>query len=187
MIITDDVYLGRKDDGRSADWHPNASSGSSRFVCIHTSLVWVMGPGSVIDFTLVDVDALPGEGCDLFEIRQHLDFTDVTFARPVTVRLRSLADHREGGGKGIAGFYPEGEYRFTLIRYGAIHFCAYVKLADILVLDCAGLLDAKGAPIPRESLMLLRVRGHRAWGSIQLVSRSLGLRLLRAYPSIYSA
>jgi hypothetical protein len=187
MIITGDVYLGRKDDERSADWHPNSSSGPSRLVCAHASLAWVMGAGSVIDFTLVDVDALPGEGCDHFEVRQHLDFTDVTFARPVTFRLRSAVGHPDGYGQGVVGFCPLGEYRFTLIRYGAIRFGAYVRLSDVLVLDCTALRDAKGEPIARESLMLLRVRGHGAWGSIQLVSRSLGLRLLHAYPSIYSA
>lgn len=186
MIITDEVYLGRKDDERSADWQPNVASGASGSVRGHTSLAWVMGAGSVIDFSLADVDALPGEGCDLYEVRQHLDFTDVTIARPVTFRLISPSSGALRGAMGVVGFYPFGEYRFTLIRYGAIRFGTYAKLADILVLDCS-LCDARGVPIPAQSLMLLRVRGHGSSGSIQLVSRSLGLRLLESYPSIYSA
>lgn len=186
MIITDEVYLGRKDDERSADWQPDVASGAPGSVRGHTSLAWVMGAGSVIDFSLADVDALPGEGCDLYEVRQHLDLTDVTIARPVTFRLISPSSGALRGAMGVVGFYPFGEYRFTLIRYGAIRLGTYAKLADILVLDCS-LCDARGVPIPAQSLMLLRVRGHGSSGSIQLVSRSLGLRLLESYPSIYSA
>jgi hypothetical protein len=187
MIITDEVYLGRKDDERSADWQPDVATGVAGYVRGHASLAWVMGAGSVIDFSLADVDALPGEGCDLYEVRQHLDLTDVTLARPVIFRLSSLGGGALRGSRGVVGFYPFGEYRFTLIRYGAICFASYSKLADILVLDCSSLCDACGVPIPAQSLILLRVRGHGSSGSIQLVSRSLGLRLLESYPSIYSA
>jgi len=56
-----------------------------------------------------------------------------------------------------------------------------------MALDCAQLFDARGVSIASSSLMLLNVRGHGTSGSIQLVSRSLGERLLRFYPSIYSS
>jgi len=187
MIITDAVYLGRNDATHSSDWQPDVASGAAGRVRGHASLAWVLGAGSVIDFDLVDVRAAPGEGCDLYEVKQCLDCTDVTVARPVTLRLRSPGDGERQGARGVAGFQPGGEYRFTLMRYGAIRFASYAQLADILVLDCTDLWDTRGLPIPTETWMLLRVHGHASSGSIQLVSRSLGGRLLACYPSVYSA
>lgn len=186
MIILDEVMLGRMDTGRATEWQPNATMDSPDCVGRRVSLAWVMGAASVVDFTLADVDALPGKGCDLYEVTQQLDLSDVTPARPVRFRLKSPGVGQPQNWSVVVGFYPFGEYRFTLIRYASLRVGACAKLADILVLDCTALRDARGAPISNDSLMLLRFHGHGSSGSIQLVSRSLGLRLLQSYPSIYS-
>jgi len=187
MILVGGAYVGRNDALEAVDWYVGPASSPRRFVRTHACLAWVMGAGSVVDVTLVDVDGQPGEACDLFEVSQQLDLAEVTASAPLTFRLKAAAGGRGRGWQGVVGFYPFGEYRFTLIRYGLIRLGSSLRLADIMTLDCRELWDARGLPIAPASLMLLNVRGHGTYGSIQLVSRSLGERLLGSYPDIYSA
>lgn len=186
MTILNEAARGRRGEGRSSERQPNPPTDSADFVGRRVALAWVMGPGSVVDFTLADVDALPGRGCDLYEVTQQLDLSCVTASNPISFHLKCPHGGRDRGWSVVAGFYPFDEHRFTLIRYASLRVEPGAKLADILVLDCAALRDARGAPISNDSLMLLRFHGHGSSGSIQLVSRSLGLRLLESYPSIYS-
>jgi hypothetical protein len=187
MIITGDTYVGRTAARTSSEWHTAFGGASLEDRRCHSYLACVLGNDSVLHFELLEADGHPGAAYDVIEVRQCLDLSAVSREAKVRICLRSRPFGNSQGGVGVLGFYPFGEYRFTIIRYGALRLRSGVNVADLLALDCAQLFDARGVSIASSSLMLLNVRGHGTSGSIQLVSRSLGERLLRFYPSIYSS
>lgn len=186
MIITGDTYVGRAAARSSSEWHAPFMSVSPERRRYQSCLACVLGNGSALSFELADAEAPVGVGYDVIEVRQCLDLSEVTEAAKVRLSLRSGHAVDALGVPSVAGYYPFGEYRFTLIRYGALRHREQARLASLIALDCSQLFDARGVSIAPESLMLQNVRGHGTSGSIQLVSRSLGLRLLKSYPSIYS-
>lgn len=187
MIITDDIYVGRAAARSSSEWNAPFMSVSLERRRYQSCLACVLGNDSALSFELADAEAPAGVGYDVIEVRQCLDLSSVSGAARVRICLRSGHATEALGVMGVAGYYLFGEYRFTLIRYGALRHRAQASLASLFVLDCSQLFDARGVVIAPESLLLLNVRGHGTSGSIQLVSRGLGLRLLKSYPSIYSA
>lgn len=187
MIITGDTYVGRAAARSSSEWHAPLMSVSPEHRRYQSCLACVLGNGSALSFELADAEAPAGVGYDVIEVRQCLDLSEVTKAARVRLRLRSGHVIEALGVTGVAGFFPFNEYRFTLIRYGALRLWGRTRLASLFALDCTQLFDARGVVIAPESFLLLNVRGHGTSGSIQLVSRGLGLRLLKSYPSIYSA
>jgi len=187
VIIDGDTYVGRAAARSSSEWHASFMTVSPERRRCQSCLVYVLGNDSALNFELVEADGRAGVGYDIIEVRQCLDLSAVTESAKVRLCLRSGHAIEALDVKGIAGYFPFNEYRFTLIRYGALRLRGRIRLASLFALDCAQLFDARGVPIASESLMLLNVRGHGTSGSIQLVSRGLGERLLRSYPSIYSA
>lgn len=186
MIINGDTYVGRAAARSSSEWHASFMSVSLERRRYQSYLACVLGNDSALGFDLVDADGQAGEGYDVIEVRQCLDLSVVSGTARVRICLRSGHATEALGVMGVAGYYPFGEYRFTLIRYGALRHREQASLASLFALDCAQLFDARGVVIAPESLLLLNVRGHGTSGSIQLISRSLGLRLLKSYPSIYA-
>jgi hypothetical protein len=187
MIITGDTYVGRTAARSSSEWHSALGVASSERRRCQSYLACVLGNDSALNFDLVEADGQPGVAYDVIEVRQCLDLSAVALDAKVRICLRSGSFGSSLGVLGVLGYYPFGEYRFTIIRYGALRLRSHARLADLLALDCTQLFDARGVSIASDSLMLLNVRGHGTSGSIQLVSRSLGLRLLKSYPSIYSS
>jgi hypothetical protein len=186
VIITGDTYIGRTAARSSSEWHSAFGGASSERRRYQSYLACVLGNDSSLGFDLVDAEGQAGEGYDVIEVRQCLDLSAVSGTPKVRICLRSGPFNSSSGIPGISGYYPFGEYRFTLIRYGALRLGNRPRLSDLFELDCAQLFDARGVSITSDSLLLLNVRGHGTSGSIQLVSRSLGLRLLKSYPTIYS-
>jgi len=187
VIITGDTYVGRAAARSSSEWHAPFMSVSPERRRYQSCLACVLGNGSAWSFELADAEAPAGVGYDVIEVRQCLDLSEATEAAKVRLGLRSGHAVDALGVPGVAGYFPFNEYRFTLIRYGALRLRGQPRLASLFDLDCTQLFDARGVAIAPESLLLLNVRGHGTSGSIQLVSRGLGERLLRFYPSIYSA
>ena len=186
MIITGDIYVGRAAARSSSEWHSAFWGASSERRRCQSCLASVLGNDSALNFELIEADGQPGVGYDVLEVRQCLDLSAVSGTAKVRICLRSGYFSSSLGVIGVLGYYPFGEYRFTIIRYGALRLRSHARLADLMALDCTQLFDARGVSIASDSLMLLNVRGHGTSGSIQLVSCSLGLRLLKSYPSIYS-
>ena len=186
MIITGDTYVGRAAARSSSEWHAPFMSVSPERRRYQSYLACVLGNGSAWSFELADAEAPAGVGYDVIEVRQCLDLSVVEESTRVRLCLWSGHVIEALGVTGVAGFFPFNEYRFTLIRYGALRLRGQPRLASLFDLDCTQLFDARGVAIAPESLLLLNVRGHGTSGSIQLVSRSLGERLLRSYPLIYS-
>lgn len=176
-------------DGVGAGRHRRASlrraNRGIRFEPLHVGpvnrcLAWMLGPGSVVH---VEVRAgRPGEssgGCEWTEVDQLLDLSAASDADRVCLRL-------------TGDFVPwqssdRAERRLTLIRYASMRMNAGVKLGDLFYLDCSGLRECSQDASAPHAWMLLNARGHGTSGSIQLVSRSLGERLLESFPSIYHA
>ncbi len=186
MIITGDIYVRRAAARSSSEWHAPFMSVSLERRRYQSCLACVLGNDSALNFELVEAEGQAGVGYDVVEVRQCLDLSAVSGAARVRLCLRSGHVTEALGVMGVAGYYPFGEYRFTLIRYGTLRHREQASLASLFDLDCTQLFDARGVAIAPESLLLLNVRGHGTSGSIQLVSRSLGERLLRSYPLIYS-
>lgn len=186
MIITGDTYVGRAAARSSSEWHAPFMSVSPERRRYQSCLACVLGNGSAWSFELADAEAPAGVGYDVIEVRQCLYLSEVTEAARVRLGLRSGHVIEALGVMGVAGFFPFNEYRLTLIRYGELRLRGQPRLASLFDLDCTQLFDARGVSIAPESLLLLNARGHGTSGSIQLVSRGLGERLLRSYPSIYS-
>lgn len=138
----------------------------------------MLGSGSVQHFSIVSAGPGRAQVDSLIEVEQVLDLSAATPSGRACLRIKG-----EGGGV----TYCTKEFRVTLSRYGALRVATGVRLGDLVGLDCDSLFDENGAPMSSSSLMLLFARGHGTSGSIQLVSRSLGERLLRAFPSIYQA
>jgi len=186
VITSGDTYIGRVAARNPSEWHSAfRSTPLSRNRC-HSSLVCVLGENSALHFEITKVDWQVGLGCDFMEVRQYLDLSETSVSARVRLYLRSGYLTSNVGTIGVSGYHRFGEYRFTLIRYSALTMARQVRLGDLFDLDCSQLFDAYGLPVAADSLMLLKACGHGTSGSIQLVSRSLGLRLLKSYPSIYS-
>lgn len=187
MILNGDTYVGRVAARSSSEWYTPHMSVSREPPRCQSCLAYVLGEGSALNFELVDAEAPAGVGYDILEVRQCLDLSQVTESTPVRLSLRSGKMAEALDIRVVAGYYPPNEYRFTLVRYGALRLRWRLGLASLYTLDCSQLFDAHGVAIAPEALMLLNVQGHGTSGSIQLVSRRLGERLLRFYPSVYSA
>lgn len=186
MIINGDTYVGRAAARSSSEWHTAFRSPPlSRSRC-QSYLVCVLGENSALHFEIARADGQVGLNYDFMEVRQHLDLSATSASAQVRLYLRSGFLSGNAGTIGVSGYHPFGEYRFTLIRYSALTLPRQARLGDLFDLDCVQLFDACGLPVVADTLMLLNVRGHGRSGSIQLVSRSLGLRLLKSFPSIYS-
>lgn len=186
MIIYGDTYVGRAAARSSSEWHTSSLSVTWERRRYQSCLACVLGTDSILNFEIAEAEGQAGVGYDIVEVRQCLDLSAVSGTGRVRLCLRSGHATEAMGVMGVAGYYPFGEYRFTLIRYGALRHREQASLASFFDLDCSQLYDARGVVIAPESLLLLNVRGHGTSGSIQLVSRSLGLRLLKSYPSIHS-
>ena len=186
MITSGDTYIGRVAARNSSEWHAPFMSVSLERRRYQSCLACVLGNDSALNFELVKAEGQAGVGYDVVEVRQCLDLSAVSGTARVRLCLRSGHVTEALDVMGVAGYYPFGEYRFTLIRYGALRHREQASLASLFELDCTQLFDARGVAIAPESLLLLNVRGHGTSGSIQLVSRRLGERLLRSYPLIYS-
>lgn len=187
MIIYGDTYVGREASRSSSEWHAPIMGVSRERRRSQPYLACVLGSDSTLNFELLQADGQAGVDYDIIEVRQCLDLSGVTESAKVRLSLRSGHVIDAMGVKGVAGFFPFNEYRFTLIRYGALRLRGQPCLASLFDLDCTQLFDARGEAIASETLVLLNVRGHGTSGSIQLVSCGLGERLVRSYPSIYSA
>jgi len=187
VIINGDTYVRRVAARSCSEWYMPFMRFSQEPRRCQSCLAYVLGDGSVLNFELVEANREPGFGYDIIEVSQCLDLSAVVAPAKVRLCLRSGHAVRHLGVRVVDGYFPANDYRFTLIRYGALRLSVRARLASLFDLDCAQLFDARGVPIASESLMLLNVRSYGSSGSIQLVSRGLGERLLRFYPSIYSA
>ena len=186
MITSGDTYIGRVAARNPSEWHSAfRSTPLSRNRC-QSSLVCVLGENSALHFEIAKVDWHVGSGYDFMEVRQFLDLSATSVSARVRLYLRSGYLNSNVGSIGVSGYHPLGEYRFTLIRYSALTMASQARFGDLSDLDCSQLFDAYGLPVAADTLMLLKACGHGTSGSIQLVSRDLGLRLLKSYPSIYS-
>lgn len=116
---------------------------------------------------------------ELVEVEQLLDLSAASPEHRVRLRLSGPSD--------AADPLLWVDCRLTIIRYGALRMDASVGLGALFEIDCLLLTGGRPDRIESSAWMLLNARGHGTSGSIQLVSRPLGERLLRAFPSVYSA
>ena len=136
MIITGDTYIGRTAARSSSEWHSAFGGASSERRRYQSYLTCVLGNDSALGFDLVDAEGQAGEGYDVIEVRQCLDLSAVAGTAKVRICLRSGPFNSSSGIPGISGYYPFGEYRFTLIRYGALRLGNRPRLSDLFELDC---------------------------------------------------
>lgn len=139
----------------------------------------MLGPGSVLHVGL-PVDPGSAEvGEELIEVEQLLDLSAASGAARVRLQL--------SGGFAVYDPLRLLDFRLTLIRYGALRMDPSVGLGELFEIDCTILTGGRPDRVESAAWMLLNAHGHGTSGSIQLVSRPLGERLLRAFPSVYSA
>jgi hypothetical protein len=139
----------------------------------------MLGPSSILHVTLPACLGLVHAANELTEVEQLLDLSAASAKERVCLRLSgalSAVDHAR-----------MSECRLTIIRYGALRMESSVVLGDLFEIDDSLLMDGSAGRDGSTAWMLLNARGHGTSGSIQLVSRPLGARLLRAFPSVYSA
>jgi hypothetical protein len=138
----------------------------------------MLGPSSILNFAIQGrCDGL-GAFVQTTDVEQVIDLSQASAEARISLRLSGLCPY---------WMFEGSDFRVTLIRFGDMRLGQDVGVGSLFALDSNGLLDALGLPIPPHELMVLMARGHATSGSIQLVSRSLGERLLRAFPSIYRA
>ena len=139
----------------------------------------MLGPGSVLQVGLpVGLDSCEPVH-ELVEVEQLLDLSAATAEQRVRLRL--------SGPTGPLDLLMGVDYRVTVIRYGALRKDPSVGFGELFDIDC--MHPAGGWPerLGSSVWMLLNARGHGTSGSIQLVSRPLGERLLASFPSVYQA
>jgi hypothetical protein len=149
------------------------------------SLAMLVGPGSTYEFNLVDTACEAQTSCNAYNVSQVLDLLALSVASPVVLRLAGVCCLKPNA-CGRAGVCSPSKLYCTLFRYGEMLTRPQIRLSDVFILDCRGLIDCDGLQVAPDSLMLLKSHGHGSFGSIQLMSRALALRLLKFYPTIYS-
>lgn len=138
----------------------------------------MLGPSSILNVAIQGrADGL-GAYVQTTDVEQVLDLSPASASARISLRLSGLCPY---------GMFEGSDFRVTLIRFGAMRTEPDAAVGSLFALESSALVDALGMPVPSQQLMVLMARGHGTSGSIQLVSRSLGERLLRAFPSIYRA
>lgn len=146
----------------------------------------ITGPASTLTFEIRDAACSEGSGHSSYEVRQLLDLSGLSSAAPATLRIQSASSACPTYFERTPGFFVFDEYRFILIRFGAILLPVDTPLAELFKIDQQGFYDARGLPVAPGGFCLIRMHGHGGSGSIQLVSRPLAERLVQAYPNLYS-